>query len=92
MWRCRGCWRWLVVYDDLRRAERFAELLLYIALVILYDGLLLDILSLLLLLFVSLLIFTPSCPPAIGLRVGTPTIDPALAVLVLPAVVIVFLF
>jgi hypothetical protein len=50
------------------------------------------ILSLLLLLFVSLLIFTPSCPPAIGLRVGTPTIDPALAVLVLPAVVIVFLF
>jgi hypothetical protein len=43
MWRCRGCWRWLVVYDDLRRAERFAELLLYIALVILYDGLLLDI-------------------------------------------------
>ena len=42
-WGCRGCWHWLVVYDDLRRVERFAELLLYIALVILYHGLLLDI-------------------------------------------------
>jgi hypothetical protein len=67
MWGCRDCWRWLVVCDDLRRAERFAELLLYIALVILYDGLLLDILSLLLLLFASLLIFMPSYPPEIGL-------------------------